>query len=133
MADVNKAAALCIQDKKLLVVKKKGMEELLSLGGKIEPGETEEECIIREVKEEAGCEATHIKHFETFEGMTHDGKRTLRLACYFCELEGMLTINPEDQIEGHCWINRDYSKQGIKLAGMLELNIVPALVKKGLL
>lgn len=133
MADVNKAAALCIRNGKLLVVKKKGMDELLSLGGKIEPGEKEEECIVREVKEEIGCKAKNIRHFETFEGMTHDGKRTLRLACYFCEIEGTPTINPKDQIEGYEWVDKNYSEKGIKLAGMLKLNVVPALIKKGIL
>ena len=130
MADINKAAALYIKDKKLLVVKKRGIDDYISLGGTIEPGEREEDTLVREVREEIGCLATQIRHFETYEGLTHDGKKTLRLACYFCTIEGKITLNPQDAIEGYAWVGKDEAN---KTAGMLKLNVMPDLIKRGLL
>lgn len=130
MADINKAAALCIRDKKLLVVKKKGIDEYISLGGTIEQNEKEADTIEREVMEEIGCKAVDIRHFETYEGLTHDGKKTLRIACYLCEIVGTPTLNPADAIEAYAWVTKE---EAYKTAGMLRLDIIPGLAKRGLL
>ena len=130
---MDKVAGLCIRNKKLLVVHKRGETALLSLGGKREPGESDFECLRREVQEEVGCNIVKPVHFATYEGMAHDGKRTLRMTCYVVELEGDLRVNPADQIDGFVWVERDYEKQGVELAGMLHSKIVPDLVKRGLL
>lgn len=45
-------AAIIIKDKKLLLLKGKGYKELWTPGGKIELGESDEECLKRELKEE---------------------------------------------------------------------------------
>jgi 8-oxo-dGTP diphosphatase len=44
------------------------------LGGKLEPGETPEECIIREIREESGLAARdpELKGFLTFPGFAND-------------------------------------------------------------
>ncbi len=133
MADINKIAALCIRDKKLLIVHKKNVG-YISLGGKINPGETDFQCIEREVKEEIGCTAKNPKLFATFEGPTHDFKQTLRMVCYFCDIEGEIKLNPHDNVDGYLWIGReDYKKIEKELAHMLKANIIPELIKQGLI
>ena len=112
---------------------KKGEEVYFSLGGKIEKGETELQCLEREVWEEAGCKVINTIFFESFEGLTHDSKKTLRLSCYFVELVGEPKVSPADQINGFVWVDRDYEKNGIVLAGMLHTKIVPELIKRNLL
>ena len=131
--DINKIAALCIRDKKLLVVHKKKIG-YISLGGKINQGETDLQCLEREVKEEIGCTVKNPKHFATFEGPTHDFKQTLRMVCYFCDIEGEITLNPEDTIDGYRWIGKeDLPEIENELAHMLKKNIIPELIKKELL
>lgn len=132
MADINKIAGLCIRDKKLLIVHKKGIG-YISLGGKIEPGETDTQCLERETKEEIGCKAINLKYFDTFEGPNHDGTQTLKMTCYFCEIEGEIKINPADKIDGYLWINRNYKSIEDQIAHMLRMQILPTLIKKGLL
>ncbi len=122
---------MCIRDKKLLVTRNKGETVFFALGGRIEPGETELECLKREVFEETGCEAINPKHFKTFEGPAHTPGKTIRMSCYFCELKGKMA--PCSEIEEIAWIDKDYAKKGTKVAPMLELKIIPALTEHKLL
>jgi 8-oxo-dGTP diphosphatase len=114
-----------------LVTRSKGETVFFGLGGKVEPGETELECLQREVREEVGCIAKNPKHFQTFEGQAHDPAKTIRTPCYLCELEG--EIKPKAEIEEVAWIGKDYAEKGIRLAPMLKLHIVPTLIRHKLL
>lgn len=131
MADFTKIAAIVIRDKKLLIARNKGETMFFALGGKMEPGETDIECLQREVFEETSCEPINPKKMETFEGRSHDNKKSVKMICYTCELKG--TIQPCSEIEEIAWIDRDYKEKGIKVASMLEINVIPYLIKKGLL
>lgn len=132
IADINKIGGLCIRNRKLLVVHKKGLKDYISVGGKIEPGETDIQCLTREVEEELGCGIKNPKYYDTFEAESYDNK-TIRMPCYFCELDGEIKINPEDNIDGTLWIDKDYKKKGITLAPILEIFVLPRLIKEGLL
>lgn len=109
---------------------KKGIPDHISLGGKIEAGETDLECLHREVQEEIGCTPIKIEYYDTFEGPSYDNK-TIRMPCYFIELEGEIKLNPHDKIDGYIWIDKNYKKKGITLATVLELFVVPRLIKEG--
>lgn len=132
MADINKVAAICIRDKKVLIVHKKTIGHYITLGGKIEPGENELTCLQREVKEEVGCSVRNPVHFGTFEGASIDNK-SIKQSCYLCELEGEITLNPHDNIDGILWVGRDYPDKKLPLAPMLEQVILPKLVEQGLI
>ena len=131
MAEVNKVAAIIIQDKKLLIAKDKGEEVFFIIGGKMEPGETEIETLHREVREELNCEITKHEPFAEFDTLNHDKTKTLHASCYLAELQGTPTAGEE--IQEITWIDRNYKQKGIKLGNLLEENIVPELIKKGLL
>jgi len=105
----------------------------ISLGGRLEQGETEIQCLEREVKEEIGCKAKNTKPFATFEGPTHDFKQTLKMVCYFCDIEGDIQLNPNDNVDGYLWIGRDFEKIEKEMAHMLKVNIIPELIKRRLL
>jgi len=55
------------------------------------------------------------------------------MPCYFIELDGEIKLNPHDKVDGFIWIDRNYKKKGITIAPILELLIVPRLIKEGLL
>ena len=54
-------------------------------GGKTEPGESEEDCVRRECREELGVELRVIAKY--WEVVTRDGGRAVRLTFFVCELE----------------------------------------------
>ena len=61
MTFIHKTIAIVIKDNKLLMVRKHGKDTWTSLGGKLEPNETEERCMLREIKEEFNSDAEIIK------------------------------------------------------------------------
>ena len=127
---ISKIGLLCIQDKKILVVFKPKIGLYITPGGKIEPQETDTECLEREVQEEIGCSVGNFVYFGTFNGITPEG--FLHQKCYFGNLEGKITLNPSDTIEGYSWIDRN-SADNIPLGPMLKKQIIPALIKQGYL
>ena len=79
----------------LQVRTRKQPEVFYTLGGKIEKGETDLECLRREVKEEIGCEVTSIKFLHEFEDLAHGEQAMLHLKMY----EGILIGDPKPSSE----------------------------------
>lgn len=77
----------------------------MGLGGKIESGETPEECIIREVKEESGLIITNpiLKGVLTFPNFMGSGDWYMFLfKCY--DSSGELIDSPEGNLK---WVDKD--------------------------
>jgi 8-oxo-dGTP pyrophosphatase MutT (NUDIX family) len=130
---IYKVGALCIREQKLLLVHKKDIDLYITLGGKLKPGESELECLARETQEELGCSVRNPRPFRTFEGMLFDGSRKLIQSCYLVDLEGAFRLNPADSVDGYIWVPRDYDPGQVRVAPMLERQIIPALAQQGLL
>jgi mutator protein MutT len=82
------SAALIFQGSKLLITQRHAHAHLGGLwefpGGKREAGETFEQCLIREIREELGVE---ISVGELFEKITHDyPEKSVHLKFFRCEL-----------------------------------------------
>jgi len=73
------------------------------LGGKFEPGETPEECVIREIYEESGLTARHpiLKGFLTFPGFSND-EDWYAFVFVVTEFEGELITSPEGDLQ---WVD----------------------------
>jgi 8-oxo-dGTP pyrophosphatase MutT (NUDIX family) len=50
--DIHKASGIIIVDRKVLVERSVGKEYFVHPGGKLEPGETSKQAVVRELKEE---------------------------------------------------------------------------------
>ncbi len=123
---IDKVAALCIQDQKLLVVYKPSIGMYITPGGKIEQGETDIQCLQREMQEELGCRIKNPIYLATFSGKNPDGS-PLRLTCYLCTLIGTPTINPNDSVSEYQWLDLTANKHTLPLAPLLQSKIIPAL------
>ena len=97
---IDKLAYILLKDRKVLVTLSKGKDTWYIPGGKREPGESDREALIREVREELTVELIPgtIQHYGTFEAQAH-GKppgTIVRMTCYTAEYEG--TIKPAAEI-----------------------------------
>ena len=85
---VEVSAALVFRDSKLLITQRHAKAHLGGLwefpGGKREPGETFEACLVREIREELGVE---IAVGQLFEEVRHDyPERSVLLKFFICRL-----------------------------------------------
>ncbi|MFD1887873.1 NUDIX hydrolase [Paenibacillus wenxiniae] len=106
---IDKIAWISLNERKLLCVRSKGKELYYIPGGKRDPGEEDQQTLIREVQEELGVtlEQETIMHVGTFEAEA-DSKATgtiVRLTCYTADYEG--TLQPDSEIEEMAWLSYD--------------------------
>jgi mutator protein MutT len=85
---VEVSAALIFRAGKLLITQRHAESHLGGLwefpGGKLEPGETFEQCLVREIREELGVE---ISVGKLFEEVSHDyPEKSVRLKFFICKI-----------------------------------------------
>ncbi len=88
---IQKVALAVFKEKKILLVRSSKKDEVFySLGGKIKEGESDIECLKREVFEEVGCsiDEKSLKFLQQFEGPAHGGKSGLNVKLYGGQLIG---------------------------------------------
>jgi len=99
MIIIEKVALAYIRDKKVLMARsRKNKEVFYTLGGKIEEGETDVECLVREVREEVGTdlETSSLTYVDTLEAKAHDKPDTVvRVKLYTGDLIGTPTASSE--------------------------------------
>ncbi len=105
MKNIEVVAAI-IQNKDKFLATKRGYGEFKGLwefpGGKIDSGETREQALIREIKEELNCDIRINKFLLTIE---YDYPTFhLIMHCYLCELLSEFTLLEHDDYE---WLNKD--------------------------
>ena len=110
-------AAIVLRGSQVLIAKRKAGGPLGGLwefpGGKVEPGETPEECLARELEEELGV-AAEVGRFVTSSQFTYDD-REIELLAYEVELgSGPFVLTSHDEVR---WVSP---------AELLDLELAPA-------
>lgn len=103
---IDKVAWIHLENGRVLCAQSKGKESYYMPGGKREPGETDQECLTREIMEELSVrlKPETIAHFGSFEAQAH-GKAEgviVKMACYTAEYEG--TLAPASEIGEIAWL-----------------------------
>jgi 8-oxo-dGTP diphosphatase len=100
------SAAIISKGNKVLIARRSAKKHLAGYwefpGGKTEDGETDEECLKREIKEELGInikvEAFFMENIHQYED------QKILLKAFFCEhISGNFKLNDHDQIE---WVEK---------------------------
>jgi 8-oxo-dGTP pyrophosphatase MutT (NUDIX family) len=135
MADFNKIGALILRgDRLLLCRKRRDTSKLILPGGRIEAGETDLECLTRELREELGSVAlANAEYVGTYEDRAAlddpAAVKTLRIVLYRGDLVG--TPTPGSEIVEVVWFGPD--SDVAELSPVLVRRILPDLLLRGIL
>ena len=120
MNEVDKIAFIHIVDGKILSTRTRGRNKFYIPGGKREADETDEETLVREVKEELDVHIIRetISYLGTFQAQSDGASKgvIVKMTCYTADYNGNLTASSE--IEELRWLDTS------------DLNIISEVDKK---
>lgn len=122
-------AALIIEDKKLLLVHNVKRElRIEPPGGKREVGETLEECVIREAKEELGIDILPVELFGIYRTASSEGDFEVHM--YISKIVGGIpSIQKKERQKVSCFGKYSYRDLNmLKEMGVLVPNLCSALI-----
>ncbi|WP_454784216.1 NUDIX hydrolase [Legionella sp. WA2024007413] len=127
-----KAGALIFDAQhRVLAVHKRGKppNEYIVPGGKIEPGETDEEALRRELSEELNVSIRSIRPYEEFQAKAIYEDALLVMRTYFVSIER--TPIPGNEIDYLVWLDAHFKTSGYQFASILGQQILPRLFAEG--
>ena len=133
---IHKAAAIFLDDKgRLMVSKDKGSTKWQMLGGAIEPGETQLECLKRELREELDVEIEvdpkMYRQTSPFAAANDPDKKVV-LYLYYCKLLGEPKLI--EHVEALHWLTKDDAQSGkFEFSEVMNKFILPLLIKEKIL
>jgi len=105
---ISVSALLCFRDgntaKELLFVKAFNKKHYGFPGGKIEPGESPEDALVREVSEEINAKLDNVRELAVVHGLTPDG-RDIQMHVFTGDIVSDIAVGAE--IGSADWFSRD--------------------------
>ena len=106
MTLIDKIAWIRVEDGKILSTRSRGKDVYYLPGGKREPGETDVQTLVREIREEldvavAPGSATHAGTFQA-QAHGHAAGIAVRMTCYTADYQG--TLAPSSEIDELAWL-----------------------------
>jgi 8-oxo-dGTP diphosphatase len=109
MTTIDKLAWVHIEGGRLLCVRSRNKDAFFLPGGKREPGESDEQALLREVQEELGVELAprSVKPLNVFEAPAHGQPAgvNVRMTCFTAGYVGEL--RPAAEIEELAWLGHE--------------------------
>lgn len=128
---IDKIAWIRLENRRILAVRSHGKDTFYLPGGKREPGESDEEALLRELEEELSIRiiGSSVQPYGVFEAQAH-GKpegTMVKMSCYTGDYEGKL--EPAAEIAEMAWLtSRDRERVSV-----VNLLIFDRLQQEGLL
>mmetsp|Transcript_229 Transcript_229/g.290 ORF Transcript_229/g.290 Transcript_229/m.290 type:complete len:164 (-) Transcript_229:257-748(-) len=129
---IDKLALILVKNRRQLVVRSKGKEAFFTPGGKREAGESDEDALCRECKEELAVDLRKgsIRPYGVFQAQAF-GKpegTMVRMTCFTADYEG--TLQPSAEIEELKWVDSGFEHKYLTVTG---IQIIEDLKAKGLI
>lgn len=129
--EIDKLAIIIVKDRKVLGTFSRGKDVFYIPGGKREPGESDEQALMRETKEELCVDIIPktIRYYGTFRAQAHgkpDGIM-VKMTCYTADFVG--NLQPGDEIEKIVWL----TSKDIEAAPPVDKLILEDLKSRGLI
>lgn len=131
MDTIDKLAWVYIKDRKALFVRSKGKDAFYNPGGKREAGESDEQALTREIKEELNVDLVPgtIKYLETFKAQAHGKPEGVMVEIKYYGADFTGELKPGAEIEEIGWLT---SADGPKTSATGQLSLA-WLKKQGLI
>ena len=131
MKKIEKYGLVIIKQKKILINRKMDTRLFLLPGGKPKKGETAEQCLRREIKEEHNVDIIGSpKPFGTYEDKAANESNTkIHMKVYLGDIKGEPT--PGSEIVEQRWFGKDDNPS--ILSPIVKYEIIPALLMENLL
>ena len=134
MPDIIKAAGAIVQNRKVLVERSKGKAFFIPPGGKLEPGETPEQAVIRELKEELQIDVTEADlepmGVFTAEAANQPGQEVQIHMYIIKDWKG--EIAPDNEVDELAWITSAIPED-MKVGSICVHEVIPRLKEKDLI
>ncbi len=132
--EIHKAAGIIIKNRKLLVVRRSDETVFVAPGGKIDPGETSQQAVIRELQEELQLrlQPSDISEFGTFYGTATGGPATgkgIRMDIF--TISTLASPEPDNEIAEMRWITSDIPNN-LQIAAIFRYDVLPRLKQQNL-
>ena len=106
MTIIDKIAWIRLEDGAILSSRSRGKDVYYLPGGKREPGESDLDTLVREIREELSVAIVpdSTEHVGTFHAQAHGHSEgtTVRMTCYSADYRGVL--QPDNEIEEIVWL-----------------------------
>jgi 8-oxo-dGTP diphosphatase len=104
---IDKVAWLHVREGRVLSTRSRGKDTYYLPGGKREPGESDEDCVCREIEEELAVRLRRdsLRKVGFFEAQAHGNPEGVKIhmSCYDADYEGTLAASAE--IEEFVWLS----------------------------
>jgi mutator protein MutT len=132
--DIRKASGIIIVDRKVLVERSKGKEYFIHPGGKIEPGETPQEAVIRELKEEFQIDVKQedLALFDKNSAPAANSPEVYVHMDVYLVKKWSGEIVPDSEVEEIRWLTSGVPKD-IKVGSIMEHETIPKLKAENLI
>lgn len=129
--NIHKVGAVILKNKKILALKKRNHDLLITPGGKIHENESAVECLKREIIEEINCTLNSYVYLNTYSAPSSDNiDINLIMDVYLVSIDG--EPHPSNEITDCVWLSYAETFQ-YPIASILGTMIIPLLREKNLI
>lgn len=132
--DIYKASGIILRGRKVLVERSKGKAYFIHPGGKIEPGETAKQALIRELKEEFQIDVS-AEDLELFDKNSAPAANSPEVDVHmevFIVKRWHGEIRPDSEVEEIRWLTSDLPED-IKVGSIMAHETIPKLKAEDLI